>query len=288
MIAVAGRPNVGKSTLVNALCGTKVSIVSDRAQTTRRRIAGVVHGDGVELVLLDLPGFQRPRDGLTARMQRTVDESLADVDLVLFVVDGTSEPGAGDRFIAGRVFGAEAPVVVAVNKIDQLDAERIAVALVRYAELGEYAELYPTSAETGRGVAELRAGLAALAPEGPALFGPEIDSSDPLELRIAELVREQALVRTREELPHAVAVVVEEIESGSGRRKARIACSIVCETESQKRILIGRGGDMVRAIGVAARPAVEELYGEPVMLDLRVRVRRGWRDDEGLLRRLDG
>jgi GTP-binding protein Era len=278
-VAVAGRPNVGKSTLVNALCGGKVAIVSDTPQTTRRRIAGVANGPDWQLVLVDLPGFQRPRDALTEHMQRTVDASLTDVDAVLFVLDATERTGGGDRFIAHRVFGGEAPVVVALNKVDRLDPGRIAAAIAQAAELGDFHALHPVSAKTGDGVDALRDDLVALLPEGPAYF-PDGEVTDlPLADRVAELVREKALWLTREEVPHAISVEV-EIEDG------RVAATLFVETESQKAIVVGKGGRVVREIGTRARPEIEALLGRKVFLDLMVKVRPKWRRDEAMLSRL--
>ncbi len=279
-VAVAGRPNVGKSTLVNALCGGKVAIVSDKPQTTRRRILGIANGDGSQLVLADLPGFQRPRDPLTERMQRTVDRSFEDVDAVLFVVDARERIGAGDRFIAARVFALGVPVVIAVNKIDRLKAAHIASQMQTAAGLGPFHALHPVSAKTGDGIAELREELVALLPEGPLYFPPEQRSDLALETQIAELVREQALGLTREEVPHALSVEVEEIEGRTVR------AVIAVETESQKQILVGKGGSMVRQIGTRARPEIEQLLGRTIYLDLQVKVRPRWRRDEAALERL--
>jgi GTP-binding protein Era len=279
-VAVAGRPNVGKSTLVNALCGGKVAIVSDKPQTTRRRIQGVADGPDHQLVLLDLPGFQRPLDPLTERMQRTVDTSLEDVDGVLFVLAADETIGAGDRFVAGRVFGEGVPVVIALNKIDRLSKQEAAEAIVHAAELGDFHELHPVSARDGTGVAELRATLVALLPEGPRYFPAGRLTDLPLDDRIAELVREQALGVTREEVPHAITVAVEEIEGDVVR------ASIYVETPSQKAIVIGKRGSMIKAIGSAARPEIEALLGRRVFLELKVKVRPRWRRDETLLERL--
>ncbi len=279
-VAVAGRPNVGKSTLVNALCGGKVAIVSDKPQTTRRRIAGVARGDGYELVLVDLPGFQRPRDPLTERMQRTVDESLGDVDGVTFVLPADERIGAGDRFVAERVFGGPAPVVVVLNKVDRLKPPEIAAKIAEAAELGDFHALHPVSARTGDGVAALRGNLVDLLPEGPSYF-PDGEITDlPLEARIAELVREKALALTREEVPHAVTVEVEEIEGG------RVSAVVSVETASQRAIVLGKGGRMIREIGSRARPEIELLLGRKVFLELTVKVRPRWRRDEAMLGRL--
>jgi GTPase len=279
-VAVAGRPNVGKSTLVNELCGGKVAIVSDKPQTTRRRIAGVANGDGYQLVLVDLPGFQRPRDPLTAHMQRTVDESLADVDGVLFVLAADERIGPGDRFIAARVFAGDAPVVIALNKVDRAKPAQIAAQIEAAAALGDFHALHPVSARTGEGVAALRGELAGLLPEGPAYF-PEGEVTDlPLESRIAELVREKALALTRDEVPHAVTVDAEEIEGG------RVRAVVYVETQSQKAIVVGKGGRMIREIGSRARPEIELLLGRKVFLELTVKVRPRWRRDEAMLARL--
>jgi GTP-binding protein Era len=278
--AVAGRPNVGKSTLVNALCGGKVAIVSDKPQTTRRRIFGISTGDGYQLVLADLPGFQRPRDPLTEHMQRTVDASFEDVDAVLFVVDARERIGAGDRFIASRVFDLGVPVVIAVNKVDRLKPGHIASQMQTAAALGEFHALHPVSAKTGDGIGELREELVGLLPEGPLYFPPEQRTDLSVETQIAELVREQALRLTKQEVPHAVSAEVEEIEDKVVR------ASVFVETESQKQILVGKGGSMVRQIGTRARPEIEALLGRKVFLDLQVKVRPKWRRDEAMLERL--
>jgi GTPase len=279
-VAVAGRPNVGKSTLVNALAGGKVAIVSDKPQTTRRRISGVVNGEGYQLVLVDLPGFQRPRDALTERMQRTVDQALEDVDGVLFVLAADERIGAGDRFVAERVYAAGLPVVVGLNKVDRVRPARIAEAISQAAELGGFHALHPVSALRGEGVEALRADLGGLLPEGPAYFGAGELTDLPLPARVAELVREQALALTREELPHAISVEVDEIEDG------RVRALVYVETQSQKGIVVGKGGTMIRAIGTQARPEVELLLGRKVFLELVVKVRPRWRRDESVLERL--
>ena len=279
-VAVAGRPNVGKSTLVNALCGGKVAIVSDKPQTTRRRIFGIATGDSHQLVLADLPGFQRPRDALTEHMQRTVDQSFDDVDAVLFVVDARARIGAGDRFIAQRVFALGVPVVIAVNKVDRLKPGHIASQMQTAAALGDFRALHPVSAKTGDGVGELRDELIGLLPEGPLYFPAGQRTDLAQEAQIAELVREQALALTREEVPHAVSVDVEEIEDRAVR------ATVYVETESQKQIVVGKGGTMVRQIGTRARPEIEQLLGRRIFLELHVKVRPKWRRDEAMLERL--
>ena len=279
-VAVAGRPNVGKSTLVNALCGGKVAIVSDKPQTTRRRIFGIANGEDYQLILADLPGFQRPRNALTEHMQRTVDASFEDVDEVLLVLDARDRIGAGDRFIAARVFALGVPVVIALNKVDRLKGGHIATQMATASRLGDFYALHPVSAKTGDGVEELRDELVGLLPEGPQYFPPEQRTDLSVEGQVAELVREKALQLTRDEVPHAITAEVEELEE----RVAR--ASIYVETESQKQILIGKSGSMVKEIGVRARPEIEALLGHPVFLELQVKVRPKWRRDERMLERL--
>jgi GTP-binding protein Era len=280
IVAVTGRPNVGKSTLVNALCGEKVAITSDVPNTTRRRLFGVANGPDYQLALVDLPGFQRPLDALTERMQETVDSSLEDVDAVLLVVDARARIGAGDRFVARRVFALGKPVVIALNKIDRLKQGHVISQLQAAASLGDFHAVHPVSAITKDGIDELRADLVHLLPEGPAYFEREQTTDLSLEERVAEVIREKALRLTREEVPHAILVEVEEI----GDRVVRAVLYV--ETESQKGILVGKRGAMVREIGTRARPEVEALVGQPVFLELVVKVRPKWRRDAKLLERL--
>ena len=284
-VGLAGRPNVGKSTLVNQIIGEKVVIVSDRPQTTRRAIRGIAMRGQTQLVMVDLPGFQRPRDLLTERMQRRVERELSDSDAVLFVLNGEEGVGAGDRFIAELLKLSSKPVLMAVNKGDRLNRSRTMTSLLAAEELGLDAEIFPISAKTGEGVEPVVARLAELMPEGPFLFDVDDLSDQPLAIELAELIREQILRRTFQELPHAVEVVVEEIEE-QREGLLRVRALAWVESESQKGILVGRGGKMVRAIGTAARAEIEKRVGSQVHLDLSVRVRRSWRTDEGLLDRL--
>ncbi len=279
-VAVAGRPNVGKSSLVNALAGGKVAIISDKPQTTRRRIFGVANGPDYQLVLADLPGFQRPRDPLTEHMQRTVDASFEDVDVVLFVLDARDRIGAGDRFIAQRVFSLGVPVVIALNKVDRLKPGHIATQMQTGSQLGDFHALHPVSAKTGDGIEELRAELVGLLSEGPAYFPPDQRTDLSIVEQIAELVREKAIQLTRDEVPHSIMAEVEELE------EKVVRASVYVETESQKQILVGKGGAMIREIGTRARPEVEALLGHPVFLELKVKVRPKWRRDERMLERL--
>jgi len=284
-VALAGRPNAGKSTLVNQIVGGKVAIVSDKPQTTRREIRGVATGDDWQLVLVDLPGVQRPRDPLTERMQRQVERTLADADAALFVLNGEQQIGAGDRFIAEALKSSAVPTVTVLNKVDQLDRDRTVRALAAAAELGVEGELFPISAKSGAGVGPVVEQLVTMLPEGPFMYPPDERSDQSLELRLAELVREQVLLRTREELPHAVEVEIGEIEERDDGLLL-VRARVWAETESQKGILVGAGGRMVRAVGTAARKEIETLLDRRVHLELNVRVRKGWRRDEGLLDRL--
>jgi GTPase len=288
-VGVAGRPNVGKSTLVNAIVGAHVAIVSERPQTTRRAIRGVATdaGAGWQLVMTDLPGVQRPRDALTERMQRRVEREIADSDAVLFVVNGEQGVGPGDRFISKALLRAnsDTPVVCAVNKVDRLNNAETAAVLAEAAQLEGVDELFPLSARKGSGLEPLISKLIELVPEGPFLFPPEQRSDLPSEVLLAELIREQVLRRTRDELPHAVEVEVDEVahrEDGV----VEVHAHIWAETDSQKGILIGSGGSKIKEIGTAARTELERELAARVFLDLQVRVRKRWRKDDALLDRL--
>jgi GTPase len=286
-VALAGRPNVGKSTLVNSMVGRKVAIVSDKPQTTRRAIRGVVTApDRFQLVLTDLPGVQRPRDALTTRMQRRVETELAESDAALLVLNGEQGVGGpGDRFIAEALKRSGVPAVTVLNKVDRLDRARTLQALTDAAALEVQGELYPISAKNGAGVGPVVEQLVSLVPEGPFMYPPGEHSDQSLEVRLAELIREQVLLRTREEVPHSVEVEIGELEERDDGLLV-VRARVWAETESQKGILVGAGGRMVRAVGTAARKEIERLLGRRVHLDLNVRVRKGWRRDEGLLDRL--
>ncbi len=281
IVAVAGRPNVGKSTLVNALCGEKVAITSTVPNTTRRRLFGVANGPDYQLALVDLPGFQRPLDALTERMQETVDASFEDVDAVLLVVDARARIGAGDRFVARRVFGLDKPVIIALNKIDRLKKGHVLSQMQAASRLGDFHALHPVSALTKDGVDELRDDLVFLLPEGPAYF-PDGQKTDlTLDERVARGdPREGAAARRARRFRTRC--------SSRSRRSARsvVTAILYVETESQKGILVGKRGAMVREIGTRARPEVEALVGHSVFLELTVKVRPKWRRDPKLLERL--
>jgi GTP-binding protein Era len=284
-VALAGRPNVGKSTLVNAVVGEKVAIVSDRPQTTRRAIRGVRSDGDCQIVLIDLPGVQRPRDALTTRMAGRVQQELEGCDVALLILNGQQGVGPGDRFIAAALAGTSVPVTIAINKIDRLSRGDTASMLQQALELGVSDELFPISARTGAGLEQLVEHLSALMPEGPFMFGEGAISDQPLHVHLAELIREAAIKRTFQEVPHAVEVVVEEIERPR-QGLVRVRALIWVESASQKGILIGSAGRMIKSIGTAARRELERELGCQVHLDLSVRIRRDWRADDGLLDRL--
>jgi len=290
-VGLAGRPNVGKSTLVNAIVGAKVAIASVRPQTTRRAIRGVATDldAGTQLVLVDLPGVQRPRDELTSRMQKTVESELAGADVALLVINGEEGVGPGDRFIAETLLGARSatgglPIICAVNKSDRLGRGIVPV-LVEAAALAGVDEVFPVSALTGDGVPDLVSCMTGLMPPGPYLYPPGEHSDQPRELLLAELIRGQALIRTREEIPHSVEVRVTGIEQRDDGLWL-VDAEIWVESDSQKRILIGRKGFKVGEIGTGARKDIEAELGGQVHLELQVKVRRKWRRDEDMLDRL--
>jgi GTP-binding protein Era len=282
---VVGRPNVGKSSLVNALVGTKVAIVSDKPQTTRFPIRGVANGDGFQLVFTDTPGFHKPRTALGERLNARVGDAASEVDLVLLVVDAAAGVGRGDAFVAEqhvRTFGGRK--ACAVNKIDRVGHHQLVPQLAAAAQLAGFDEIVPVSARTGRGLAELREALIGLLPEGDPLYPIGEVTDTPLEVRIAELVREKALAVAREELPHSVAVVVEEIEREGAL--TRVSATLFVERESQKGIVIGAGGATLKGIGTEARRELEPLVGTKVFLELRVKVLREWQRDPQAMQRL--
>ncbi len=291
-VGLAGRPNVGKSTLANAIVGAKVAIVSERPQTTRRAVRGIATDEaaGSQLVIVDLPGVQRPRDSLTERMQRRVERELAGSDVAVLVVNGEQGIGPGDRFIARNLLAAQrgeaaTPVICAVNKCDLLGRPAAVTALAAAAELEGVQEVFPVSARTGSGLEPLVAALVERVPDAPFAYPPETRVDEASEVHLAELIREQVLRRTREEVPHAVEVSVTDI-SPRDDDLIDVRAQIWVETPSQKGILIGRGGQMIRDVGTAARRELERELGARVFLDLRVRVREHWRRDSGLLDRL--
>ena len=282
--AVVGRPNVGKSTLVNALVGSKVAITSPRPQTTRNTIRGVLTTDEAQLVFVDTPGPHRPRTALGERLNRLVEGTLAEADAVVFVLDGTQEIGPGDRLIAERLGAAGSSTVVVVNKTDVAAPHAVSDSL---AEAGEwdFAAYVPVSALQGENLAPLVEELTALVPEGPVFFPEGMISDQPEQFLVGELIREKFLARLRDELPHSLAVVVEDMEEQENG-VVRIAARLVVERESQKGIVIGKGGALIKEAGTEARSEIEAVLGTRVFLDLRARVEKGWQQRPGVIERL--
>ncbi|MBV9293917.1 MAG: GTPase Era [Frankiales bacterium] len=284
-----GRPNTGKSTLTNAIVGSKVAIMSDRPQTTRHAVRGIVHRADAQLVVVDTPGFHKPRTLLGERLNDVVRTTLAEVDVVAFCVPADDKVGPGDRFIAAELarVSRRTPVIAVVTKTDLVGRDVVAQRLVEVSELGDWAEIVPTSAVAGQQVDVLVDLLVARLPEGPELYPAGELTDEPEQVMVAELVREAALSGVRDELPHSIAVVVEEMAPREGRADLiDIAAVLYVERDSQKGIVIGTGGSRLRDVGATARRQIEALLGSQVHLDLRVKVAKDWQRDPKQLRRL--
>lgn len=278
-----GRPNVGKSSLVNEMVGSKVAITSTRPQTTRNIIRGVVTGPEHQLVLVDTPGLHKPRTELGSRLNSLVSSTLGEADSVVFVIDATAPIGPGDRLIAERLVESGAHTLVAVNKVDIASKPQVVEQLVEAAEW-PFPHVFPVSAATGQGVGALRDELIATLPEGPALYPEGMVTDQPETLVVAEIIREKFLDRLRDELPHSLVVRVSDISADG--ELVIIEAELVVERESQKGIVIGKGGSMLEVAGTEARTELEVILGAPVMLDLRVVVERDWQRRPQLLDRL--
>ncbi len=283
-VSVVGRPNVGKSTLVNALVGSKVVITSPRPQTTRNTVRGIVTTDDMQVVLVDTPGLHRPRTALGERLNRLVENSLAEADAVLFVLDATQRIGPGDRLIAERLTDAGTQTIVVSNKTDAASRDQVTRQLTEAGEW-DFAAYVPISALEGENLAPVLAEIEALLPEGPAYFPPGTVTDQPEKLLFAELIREKFLARLREELPHSLAVVIEDIEE-QANGVVRIEARLIVERDSQKGIVIGKGGTLIRDAGREAREEIEVLVGAKVFLDLRARVEKDWQQRPGMIERL--
>ena len=284
-VAVVGRPNVGKSTLVNALVGDKVAITSDKPQTTRSAIRGVLNRDGVQVVLIDTPGYHKPRTLLGERLNHIVREAWGDVDLALFVVDGKAGVGRGDERVAEDLRKAGRPTIAVVNKIDEMRKDDVALGLAQASQLGEFEEFVPLSALKGEQVDLLRDMLFDRMPSGPMYYPPGQSTDQPPPAFVAELVREKLLRRTREELPHSIAVVTEEYEERDDGL-LEIHVIVYVERDSQKGMVIGKGGDVIKAVGTEAREEIELLFGRKVYLEQRVKVEKDWQRRAHALERL--
>ena len=283
-VALVGRPNAGKSTLLNRLVGEKLAIVSDKPQTTRNRIIGVKNYPDAQTVFVDTPGVHRPMHRLNVRMVNAALDTLKEVDVVTAVVDATEPTGGGDRFLMDVIRKADAPRVLALNKVDRLQKEALLPLIERYDREVGFADIVPISALTGENVGRLETVLQSHLPEGEALYPEDFLTDQPERFFVAEIVRESVLQHTRAELPFATAVAVdrfEEPESPGGM--LRLYCTILVERESQKPIVIGKAGSMIKAIGTAARKELERFFDAKVFIDLRVKVREDWRENERLL-----
>ena len=284
--ALVGRPNVGKSTLLNALVKHKVAITTPVPQTTRHAIRGVLHRDDAQVVFVDTPGIHKPRTLLGSRLNEVARGSVSGVDLVVFVVDGASGIGRGDEYLAGVLGGTGTPRIAVLNKVDALRRADQLPALHRLSELADFEEIVPVSALTGDSVDVLRELIVDRLPEGPAFFPPEQLTDQTLEVRAAELIREKAITAMREEVPHSIAVVVEEIAPGRSAGVLTVTAVLYVERETQKGIVIGHGGSVLRDIGVRARADLEQLLGQRVYLDLNVKLSKEWQRDPRKLQRL--
>jgi len=285
IVAVVGRPNVGKSTLVNALVGHKVAIVSDKPQTTRRDIHAILTTEEAQVVFTDTPGYHKPKTLLGARLNDLVGDAVEGVDVVLHVVDAAAGIGRGDAYVYERkVQPVGAPAICIVNKVDELLSRDQIPQLAAAAEMGDYVEIVPISAKLGTGVGLVRDLILARMPEGPPLYPEETITDQPLEVQLSELIREKALAVTRQEVPHSIAVVIEEMEEEDGLTK--IHATLVVERDSQKGIVIGKGGQTLKTIGMRAREEMELLIGTRIYLDLRVKVLKEWQRDPRALERL--
>jgi GTP-binding protein Era len=284
LVALVGRPNAGKSTLLNRVVGQKIAIVSDKPQTTRHRILGVLTRPAGQIVFIDTPGIHKPMHRMNRRMVEAATAALRDVDVIVLVVDASLPPGTGDRFVLDLVSRTETPAVLALNKIDRVHKPDLLPLMQRYAAPGRFAAMVPISARTGDGVAALEREILAALPEGDPLY-PEDYLTDQTERTLAaELVREQVLAHTHDELPYTTAVVIDQFEEpGESGGLTRIHASILVDHDSQKPIVVGKGGEMIKRIGTAARRELEQMLDGRVYLDLHVKVRQDWRDDDRLL-----
>jgi GTP-binding protein Era len=286
-IALAGRPNVGKSTLANAVVGAKVAIVSDKPQTTRHRLVGILSDERGQMVFYDTPGIHRPLHRLNKQMVRHALDAMNEADARCLLVDAAESFGAGDAYMLDLLSQSRAPRLLALNKIDRVRKPDLLPMIDRYARSGVFAEIVPISAATGDGCDRLLAALWRLLPEGPPLYDPELLTIHPERFLAAERIREKVLAATHEELPFATAVLIDRWEEEEGRDLLLLYASILVERPGQKKILVGRQGQMIKAIGTAARHDLEEFLGRRVFLDLQVRLEPGWREDRALLARLD-
>jgi GTPase len=283
---IVGRPNVGKSTLLNNLMHRKMAIISEKPQTTRNKIRCVLTREDAQVIFVDTPGFHKPRNALGERLNRAVRETFSEVDSIIFILDGTKAIGRGDLFIASELAELDTPVVAVLNKIDRLTPEQVEAQVTVVEKLGDFKEIIPISAKTGENVHAVIERIVETLPEGPRYYPEDVFTDQPVSFIVAEIIREKALQLTREEVPHSVAVIVEGIEKREDRDLVDIPAVIYVERESQKGIIIGKGGRMLKEIGTRARAEIEPLLGERVYLELRVAVEKDWAKRPDMLKRL--
>ena len=282
-VALVGRPNAGKSTLLNRLVGQKVAIVSDKPQTTRNRIVGVRNGEGGQIVFVDTPGIHRPLHRLNVRMVDVAVQSIGQSDVVCAVADASEEVGGGDQFLANLLAKAPVPVVLALNKIDLVPKTALLPRMEQWSRLAPFKELVPVSALTGENEGVLEAALLRYLPDGDPLYPQDYLTDQPERVYVAEIIREKVLRHTRDELPFSSAVLVDQFEEVDERGVMRLYCTILVERESQKPIIIGRAGSMIKQIGTEARQELETFFNARIYLDLRVKTRANWREDPRML-----
>ena len=283
-VSMIGRPNVGKSTLLNRLVGQKLAIVSDKPQTTRNRILGVRNYDDAQVVYLDTPGIHRPLHRMNVRMVDSAVETISDVDVLLVLVDATERGGKGQDFVMNLAKKATAPVFLVLNKIDLIKKARLLPMIADHNSTGVFAEIVPVSAATGENVDRLERAILNRLPEGEPLYPPDYLTDQPERFFAAEIVREKVLQFTRDEIPFSSAVVVDKFEEPDAAGVLRLYCTLVVDRESHKPIVVGRGGEMIKRIGTAARVDLERFFATRVFLDLHVRVKTEWREDEHVLK----
>lgn len=283
--ALVGRPNVGKSTLMNALLGEKISIVSAHAQTTRNKITGVWNGDNSQVVFLDTPGMHKPQSKLGEAIRQSTMDALDEVDLIIFLCACNDPLGAGDRYILSLLKDRKVPVILVLSKTDLISKEEVLKKIVQYSKIYPFAEIIPLSAQTGENLDELMKCVVKYLPEGPKYFPDDMVTDQPERNIVQEIVREKLLIRTRDEVPHAIGVFTEEF-SERENGKVYIRCTIYVERDSQKRIIIGKKGSVLKAAGQEAREEIQNLIGAPVFLDLWVKVSKDWKNKDYILREL--
>lgn len=283
---IVGRPNVGKSTLLNNLMHRKMAIISEKPQTTRNKIRCILTRDDAQIIFVDTPGFHKPKNALGERLNKAVRETFSEVDTIIFILDGTQTIGKGDLFIAGELDRFDTPVIAVLNKIDKLSGDQVEAQMTVAGNLGEFKEIIPVSAKSGENVHALIEAIIELLPEGPKYYPDDMVTDRPVSFIVAELIREKALQLTREEVPHSVAVQVEEMEKREGKELIDIDAVIYVERDSQKGIVIGKGGRMLKEIGTRARQEIEPLLGEKVFLKLHVKVEKDWAKRPQMIKRL--